>query len=158
DRFLARVVGLLGGDAAIFHVPGDGGDRVSAVGLSEGDAARLVVELAGEAGPSPAAAMVTRPPWAQVLVAWAGTEAAASRAILALFSARPDVYDVERDGRLLEHLARHGTAAVQRAREDWRLREQAERHAVQAEQLERIRSALERHSRDLEGILAARGR
>lgn len=158
DRFLARVLGLFRGDAAIFHVPGDGGDRVSAVGLSAADAARLAEEMAGEVGPSWAPALVARPPWAQVLVAWAGTEAASSRAILALFSSRPDVYDVERDGRLLEHLARHGTAAVQRAREDWRLRELAERHAVQVEQLERIRSALERHSRDLEAILAARGR
>lgn len=153
DRFLAGVLGLFPGDAALFHVPGGG--RVSAIGLSPAEADRLAGELGGGAGRLGAASVVGPGRWAQVLVAEPG---ATSRALLALFSTRPDVYDPERDGRLLEQLARQGAAAVAHAREHRRIRERAERHAMEAEQIERVRSALERHSREMEGILAARGR
>src|SRR5690606_34924702 len=116
DRFLARVLELFGGEAALFCVPGVDGGHVSAIGLTEEEAERLAEELGGGAesggsepggavqagvvqpaaevqpangtGPAAARALAARGPWAQVLVAASGSEAT-PRAVLALFSTRP---------------------------------------------------------------------
>ncbi|HEX6940444.1 MAG TPA: HAMP domain-containing sensor histidine kinase [Longimicrobiales bacterium] len=156
DRFLARVAELFPSDAGLFHVPGPGRGQVSVVGLSPAVAERLAAELSGATAAPPAQGGGIAG-WRQSLVALAEV-AAAQRAVLALFSSRSGVFDDERDGRLLRHMARQAASAVVRAREDRRVRERTERFAVQAEELERIRSALERHSREVERAMAARGR
>ncbi|HEX7117553.1 MAG TPA: HAMP domain-containing sensor histidine kinase [Longimicrobiales bacterium] len=158
ERFLAHVARLFPSDAALFYVPAEDSRPVHALGMSASEAARLAAELVEALGVAePVRHAVEVAGWPQVLAA-AASDGGEVRGLVALFSSRPGAYDIERDGRILRHMSRHGAAAVVRARRDRRLVERAERRAVRAEQLERIRSALERHSREVERTMAARGR
>ncbi len=162
DRFLAHVMRLFPSDAGLFYVPGKEPPRMSVVGLEPREAYRLAAELYDDlGGAGDTVRRVDRRGaarrWPQVVAVVVGIEAD-RRGLVALFSTRPDAYDPDRDGRLLRHMARHATSAVTRARAHRRSREEAERFALQAEEIERIRRALERHSRELEWSLAARGR
>ena len=164
DRFLAHVMGVFRADAGLFHFPVSATRRTCAVGLSPGEAEALVGRLYGALhrgdevqGPHSHAAVRSVGRWQHTLAAVVGLETD-RRGILALFSTRPSAYHPERDSRLLHHMARHATAAIARAHRYLLNREAAERFALRVDEVERVRNALERHSREVESSLAIRTR
>mgnify|MGYP001042078879 CR=1 FL=1 len=78
--------------------------------------------------------------------------------LVALLSTRPDAFDATDDPALLAILARHAAAAIRLGKLRIEANQQADRLAVQADELERVRRALERHSQEIERSLADRSR
>lgn len=161
ERFLTYVAGVFGADAGLFYLPGDEGAQLSAIGLDPEEAAGLADEFfvrlqrVASSGGIRERRRMRR--WRHTLAAVVGIEPE-WRGLLALFSTRAGVYPRERDIRLLHNMARHATSAIARARLVLRSRVDAERNALRAEEIERIRNALEHHSREVESMLAARTR
>lgn len=166
DRFLAQAARLFPSDAGMFYLPGDDEPRLRWFGLERAEAARLAVELydaleygrPGDArswGAAPDAPLHAE--WPRTLAAVVGIESG-RRGMVALFSTRRAAYDVERDGRLLRYMTHLALTAIAQARLHRHNVEHAERSEIRAEELERVRSALEQHSRDVERSLAVRSR
>ncbi len=164
--FLGHVVETFQAEAALFGVERPPGPPVLAwVGLEEGAARELAAELGRALGAARegcrrwvrSARLAARIGWRTVLAANTGREDDPP-GVLALLSRGAAAFDPAHDCRLLEIMARHAGAAVERAALRAESRRQAARLQEQAAEIEKTRTALERRSRRLERTLAARSR
>ncbi len=166
SRFLEFAADVFGADAALlrqgraFARPVD-----AAYGLPEADAARLAeAMLAALRARNQGCRAWLDPARMAGAIGWRGVLAArlgrtdADYGVLALFASRPDAFDPRRDCRLLRLTARHLTVALDNASLHAETRRLAEQLAVQTEELERVHTALERHSLELEHSLSAKSR
>lgn len=165
NRLLAQIVETLRADAALILISETEGPRLATVGIDAATAGAMAVEVrhalersetescmfrAGESGSACAG-------WSATLAARLRTESGPD-GLLALFSRRADAFDARRDGRLAAILGANAALVLSWARRETRLRKEAERRGVQIEEIERVRGALERHSREIERSLAIRTR
>jgi len=164
DRFLRRVAREYRAEAGLFYIAGDR-PHLTVLGLDPDEALRLASELSSTlTDPREPCRTLEgvgsgRPwtVWSHALAVTAGIYAE-ERSVLALFSTKPLHFDAARDGRLLRHLIRQAAQAVAREQRSERQRQEAERLAVRAEEVEWVRRALVRHSRELERKIAMRHR
>mgnify|MGYP001226821918 FL=1 len=164
--FLAHIVETFGAEAALFSMERPPDPPVLArVGLEEDAARELAEELGRALGEAQdgcrrwvrSARLAARTGWRTVLASHTGREGD-PRGVLALLSRGVAAFDPAHDCRLLQILARHAGAAVERAALRAESRRQAARLREQTAEIERTRAALERRSRRLERTLAARSR
>lgn len=166
DRgILSRIMSALGAEAALLHLDGAGSAHLVAVGFSDTDASAAVAELRRALPAGEREARLLRPDEASGLcAAWPSALAAPietdelPKGHLAVFAARPDAFDPDRDGRLLAEFGWLAATSLVHRHRAGRLERSADQLTVRIEELERIRGALERHSRDIERSLAVRSR
>lgn len=97
------------------------------------------------------------PRWPSILAAGLGDDPRRPM-WLALLSSGEDRFDPDADARLLEHIARHASRAIERIAIDQEIRHRAEHVAAEAEEVERARRALEIRGREIEHRMAIRNR
>ena len=162
-NFLAHVVDVFGAGGGLFHLTAPAPGVLCLDGLDSPHGSALVSAIHRELGAQGRDCVIARvdePGCASFphVLAAAIPGKRKRRGVLALFAPREDIFDPERDSRLLSLLARHAAAAVAHAALHVRRRRESERFALQAEELAHVHRALERHSREIEHSLAERSR
>src|SRR5690606_15523987 len=164
--FLAHVVEAFQAEAALFSVgPASDPPVLAWIGMEEDAARALAAELGRALGAARegcrrwvrSARLAARTGWRTVRAAHTGRDGD-PHGVIALLSRGAAVFDPRHDCRLLQIMARHAGAAVERAALRAETRRQAAWFADQTQEIEKTRAALERRSRRLERTLAARSR
>lgn len=167
-RLLSRIAEALDADAALFLLAGTDGAQLTTLGIESSAARAMAVELRAVLERSSLESRALRgievgrrcADWSATLVTRIETQAAVHdpHGLLALFSRREGAFEPHRDGRIATLLGGNAAIAVAQSLRQARLLRRAERRDVQVEELERVRGALETHSREVERSLAVRSR